>query len=839
MNQIRNNSSEAARVYLQQLRLNPADRLAMTQVIAVACQRGEDPIDAMHRMLAEPSPGHAPVPGSEARRLTLAFGDSLVVDAKLTAAKEGGVCIETAPPLARTPMSPEPWIPNPLVRAWRHIRHPRIQEVKPEDEDGFRPKKQPAWRVSGSRRRLVLLIAVSMQTIVATHYMKAVLPYQGTQWLEVAILMLFALLFLWVSAGFWTAMMGFLQLLIGRDRFSISASSIHDGPIPPAARTAIVMPICNEDVSRVFAGLKATYESLGTTDALERFDIFILSDSYKADVCVAEQRAWVDLCQSVNGFGRIFYRLRRRRVKRKSGNIDDFCRRWGANYKYMVVLDADSVMSGPCLKQLVRLMEASPEAGIIQSAPQASGMDSLYARVQQFASHIYGPLFTAGMHYWQLGESHYWGHNAIIRLEPFMLHCVLAPLPGKGSFSGSILSHDFVEAALMRRAGWGVWIAYDLPGSFEELPPNLLEELQRDQRWCHGNLMNFRLFFINGFHPVHRAVFLTGVMSYLSAPLWFLFLILSTVLLAVHTLTEPQYFVEPNQLFPIWPQWHPQEAIALFSTTFVLLFLPKVLGVLLTWTRDARLYGGRKRVTVSMMLEVLFSMLLAPVRMVFHTRFVLAAFLGLSAKWISPSRDNDQTTWGDAIKRHGSQTILGIAWAALVAWLNPIFLFWMAPILASLIFIIPLSVFSSRVTLGRKAYHARLFRIPEETQPPAELQATRRYTAINRSALHTPTFRDAVAEPTANALACAMGKARHRPVAVVEQQRAEAIQHALDVGLSKLTEPQKLRLLNDPVALARLHVLVWQDQTEINRELRQVVVYENDPLSGTSPLPAL
>jgi membrane glycosyltransferase len=634
-------------------------------------------------------------------------------------------------------------------------------------------------------------------------------------------------------------MMGFLQLLIGRDRFSISASSIHDGPIPSAARTAIVMPICNEDVSRVFAGLRATYESLGTTDALERFDIFILSDSYKADVCVAEQRAWIDLCQSVNGFGRIFYRLRRRRVKRKSGNIDDFCRRWGANYKYMVVLDADSVMSGPCLKQLVRLMEASPEAGIIQSAPQASGMDSLYARVQQFASHIYGPLFTAGMHYWQLGESHYWGHNAIIRLEPFMLHCVLAPLPGKGSFSGSILSHDFVEAALMRRAGWGVWIAYDLPGSFEELPPNLLEELQRDQRWCHGNLMNFRLFLINGFHPVHRAVFLTGVMSYLSAPLWFLFLILSTVLLAVHSLTEPQYFVEANQLFPIWPQWHPQEAIALFSTTFVLLFLPKVLGVMLTWTRDARLYGGRKRVTVSMMLEVVFSMLLAPVRMVFHTRFVLAAFLGLSAKWISPSRDNDQTTWGEAIKRHGSQTVLGLAWTALVAWLNPIFLFWMAPILASLIFIIPLSVFSSRVTLGRRAYHARLFRIPEETQPPAELQATRRYTAINRSALHTPTFRDAVAEPTANALACAMGKARHRPAALIEKQRDEAVEHALDVGVTGLTEPQKLRLLNDPIALARLHVMVWQDQTETSRELRQAVIYENDPLQGASPLPAL
>src|SRR5690606_9497666 len=249
--------------------------------------------------------------------------------------------------------------------------------------------------------------------------------------------------------------------------------------------------------------------------------------------------------------------------------------------------------------------------------------------------------------------------NAIIRLEPFIQHCALAPLPGKGSFAGAILSHDFVEAALMRRAGYGVWIAYDLPGSYEELPPNLLDELQRDQRWCQGNLMNFRLFLINGLHPVHRAVFLTGVMSYLSAPLWFLFLALSTALLAVHTLTEPQYFVEPRQLFPIWPQWHPDKAIALFSTTFVLLFLPKVLGLLRVWFQDADSYGGRIAGLRSMLLEVVFSMLLAPVRMIFHTRFVVAAFLGLKARWVSPQRDNNDTPWSEAVRRHASQTLLG------------------------------------------------------------------------------------------------------------------------------------------------------------------------------------
>ena len=241
------------------------------------------------------------------------------------------------------------------------------------------------------------------------------------------------------------------------------------------------------------------------------------------------------LCRAVDGFGRMFYRWRQHRIKRKSGNIADFCRRWGRNYRYMVVLDADSVMT----RRLPRPRWCAwrrPIPAPASSRPRRArpGATRCIARVQQFATGVYGPLFTAGLHFWQLGESHYWGHNAIIRVAPFMRHCALGRLPGRGALSGEILSHDFVEAALMRRAGWAVWIAYDLPGSYEEMPPNLIDELKRDRRWCQGNLMNFRLFLMKGLHPAHRAVFMTGVMAYLSAPLWFAFLILSTALLAVH-----------------------------------------------------------------------------------------------------------------------------------------------------------------------------------------------------------------------------------------------------------------------------------------------------------------
>jgi len=438
-------------------------------------------------------------------------------------------------------------------------------------------------------------------------------------------------------------------------------------------------------------------------------------------------------------------------------------------------------------------------------------MDTLYARMQQFATRVYGPLFTAGLHFWQLGESHYWGHNAIIRMKPFIEHCALAPLPGKGAFAGSILSHDFVEAALMRRAGWGVWIAYDLPGSYEELPPNLLDELKRDRRWCHGNLMNFRLFLVKGMHPVHRAVFLTGVMSYLSAPLWFLFLVLSTALLAVNTLMEPQYFMAPRQLYPLWPQWHPDKAVALFSTTIVLLFLPKLLSIILIWAKGAKEFGGKFKVTLSMLLEMLFSMLLAPVRMIFHTRFVLAAFLGWAATWNSPQRDDDSTPWSEAVKRHGPQTLLGFLWALLVVWLNPSFLWWLVPIVGSLMLSIPVSVISSRVGLGLKSRDESLFLIPEEYNPPQALLSTDKYTHENRWHALNDGFVRSVVDPQQNALACALATSRHAQAEPIEYLRAERVRHALKVGPAGLNNGERLALLSDPVALARLHEQVWSE----------------------------
>jgi membrane glycosyltransferase len=693
------------------------------------------------------------------------------------------------PPLKRTPMAPT----APVFRGARG------------DAATQSPDPVGHWQLAGTLRRTLLFSLVAGQTALAAYFMSGVLPYQGSGPLEIAILVLFTLLFAWVSAGFWTALAGFAVLVFG-DVHAISRSAAGGQPIDRAARTALIMPICNESVPRVFAGLRATLQSLQETGELERFDCFVLSDSADPDARVAEMRAWRALRDELDLPGQLFYRWRRYRARKKAGNVADFCRRWGAHYRYVVVLDADSVMSGQCLTTLVRLMEANPNAGIIQTAPRAAGRDTFYARMQQFAGRVYGPLFTAGLHYWQLGEAHYWGHNAILRVAPFMRHCALGELPGRGPLSGEILSHDFVEAALMRRAGWAVWIAYDLEGSYEEMPPNLLDELKRDRRWCHGNLINARLLLGRGFHSAHRAVFVTGVMAYLSAPLWFLFLVLSTALLAQHVLVPPTYFVEPRQLFPVWPQWNLQWAIGLLSATALLLFLPKLLAVALLCARGAREYGGRLRLAASALAEVVFSALLAPVRMLFHSYFVLVALTGLKAQWKSPSREDSQTGWAEALRRHGIHGALGLAWAALVYALEPSFLWWLLPVVGALIVSPAVSVLTSGADAGRRLRQAGLFLIPEEAAPPPELASV---AAAARQAQRLPGFVEAVVDAQLNTALCALARVRPKLPPALRAEREALARRACRSGPQSLSTRERSMFLSDGYALAQLHRAVW------------------------------
>ncbi|HEV8439597.1 MAG TPA: glucans biosynthesis glucosyltransferase MdoH [Methylomirabilota bacterium] len=664
------------------------------------------------------------------------------------------------------------------------------------------------WRRAARRRRIGLTLLVLAQTALATWSLARTFPHPTLSGLEIATLGIFTVLWFWISCGFWTAVAGFCVLWRNAPRFSVTAAQTDgDDGRPSRSRTAILVPICNEEVQRVFAGVEASYRSVAATGRLEFFDFYILSDTRDPETQIEEETAWAQACQAVDGFGRIFYRHRRNNIKRKSGNIADFVRRWGRNYDYMIVFDADSVMAGATLVRLVSLMDKHPEAGIIQTLPAMANRETLFARVQQFASRAYGPMLAAGLHFWQLGESYYWGHNAILRLEPFMRHCGLSRLPGNPPLGGEILSHDFVEAALMGRAGWEVWIAYDLGGSYEETPPTLLDELKRDRRWCQGNLQHVRLLFGDGIRAGHRAIMSIGVMAYASALFWAVFLVLSTVEVAVQWLSRPVYFSSWPSLFPLWPQWHPDLAMALLSTTAVLLLLPKLLGVLLIIrTRRAALFGSSTRLCASVVLEILFSTLLAPVRMWFHSKFVLLTLMGRQITWGAQRRDDSETGWSDAIRHHGASTIVALAWLVGVPSLNRSLVWWLLPVAVALLLSVPVSVYSSRVSLGRALRRWHLFLIPEESDPPEIIERLR--VALKQrqgGRLDTGGFILGTNDPRALGVHIALLRGRNRQPLPARPRNRTLLERALQRGPASLTPTERVRLFRDAESIAALH----------------------------------
>lgn len=623
----------------------------------------------------------------------------------------------TAPPLNRGSMVPRPW-----RGFWNSLGTAALLSMTGGEKtsvtrEAAQPQAQAPWMKATNRRRVFLPVATVLSTLLATVLFAHMQPDYDSAWLRYGQLGLFALLSGWVVTGFLTALMGFYVSIFG-DKHALSVKQVLGHSLAPDVRTAIIMPICNEDVTTVFAGLRATCESVASTGHAGNFDVFVLSDSADPALQRAERAAWEALRASLATSVRqdqpqveVYYRLRKRRTDRKAGNVADFCRRWGKDYRYMVVLDADSVMSGDCLLNMAKLMEANPRAGIIQTATQAIGHVTLHARTQQFASRVTGRLFTLGMQFWQMGESHYWGHNAIIRVEPFMKHCALAHIPGTGGMSGSIMSHDFVEAALMRRAGFYVWLVADLAGSYEQQPPDLLAELQRDRRWCQGNLQNARLIAEPGIHRVHRCMFGTGAMSYVSAPLWLCFLTMGTALWMLDT--------------PLVQAWNllPAELIALWMWTLSMLFLPRILGLMAVFMRREQLsFGGSAALLRSALLETGVALLQAPVRMVAHSLFVVAALTGLKLDWKSPPREANAVPWATAVERFAPQTAFVAVLGLLVAAVDPRALVWLTPVGLPLLLAIPMTVLTSQTGLGTALKAQGYLLIPEEARSPAVLR---------------------------------------------------------------------------------------------------------------------
>jgi membrane glycosyltransferase len=565
--------------------------------------------------------------------------------------------------------------------------------------------------------RRTLFMGLSI-ILTATGFVLMLDSYSGQKtWEDYVCIGVFPLLFSQIAVGFVLALFGLFDRIRGGDRFHLMRGAWREKEDSiPLAATAIVVPVYNEDVGRVTRGIANMWRSLEKTGQLEHFDFYICSDSNDADHWVEEECAWLSLCQKLNAFGKIFYRKRRHRINGKSGNVADFCRRWGKRYRYMIVMDADSIMVGSTLVRLVRAMEANPTAGIIQTQPYMVLGHSLFRRVLQFSSQVYGGLFSQGCSMAQMSSGSYWGHNAIIRIAPFIEYCGLPHLPVPDPGKRHVLSHDTVESALMRRAGYGVWIAYEEAGSYEEGPPNLSDMLTRDRRWCAGNLQHFWFLFARGIEMGSRLQIWIGLMGYLCSPLWLIFLITGSV---------GAYFRTRFLTLSAGPEdlgaATSSHAGLLLALTLSLLFIPRLLGILTTLPR-ARQFGGVFGLLWSAFLENVLSCLLAPVLMMFHTIFVLLTISGWQIKWKTQNRADTGLTFTHCLALYGWLTCLGlVCYPIAISYLGNSAL-WLLPILAGWV----LAPFLAWATGGRRLgiiFKSRgLFVTPEEIDPPPELQ---------------------------------------------------------------------------------------------------------------------
>ncbi len=659
------------------------------------------------------------------------------------------------------------------------------------------------WESYSQSRRRWLTALIILPAAALGMLLQQVLSLSQPLWLEIATLTIFILLFAWISAGFWTALMGFLLLIRGRGTLADFDPERHLARPRPDVRVAILMPIYNEEVQRTIAGLQSCYRSIQRAGKLEFFDFFVLSDSRDSQAWVAEELATASLCQELNAFGRIHYRRRPVNLHAKSGNVADFCRRWGKQFEYMVVLDADSVMTGDTLYRMLEIMEGNPQVGILQTQPISVNRETLYARIQQFSQRLYGPLFSAGLRYWQLGDGHFIGHNAMLRVAPFTAHCALPLLPGKAPMGGQLLSHDFVEAALMARAGWEVWFLPELGGSWEESPPTLIDDLKRDRRWAQGNLQHLRLLAADGLRSAHRFLFINGAMSFLAAPLWGIFLLMGA--LSGWVLWQQNGPSDSASLFhygienplPIW----------LFGITLFFLLGPKVLALLwVLWSGQKNLYGGFLALVLSMMLEIMTSIALAPVRMVFHSIFVVQILTGRGIKWGTQVRGDQETPWRVGLRSFGAVSLVGLLFLLFMqSYLGFWHFIWLLPIFIGFTLAVPLAVFTSRSSWGRWARRQRLFMIPEEVQVPWELRALAPEYVDFLPQIEGDAFVTAVVHPQLNALHAALQRDRSTLWSI----SANLCNKALTMGPQALNAAERNILLRDRQSMLTLHRAVW------------------------------
>ena len=565
----------------------------------------------------------------------------------------------------------------------------------------FRKLPMPGRQVVTSpegilERRLLLVLCTLAIGLLAATEMGRPLAENGTSLLDAGLFLLFFSLFCWIAFGFFNAVAGFFVLLMQRGMVESGAVN----PPMPRKRTAVLIPVYNEDVGPLFARIRKMTAMVAETGAADMFDFFVLSDS-SPQAEIAEYSAY--LCAKRDSTPQLFYRRRPINTARKPGNIAEWVTRFGGAYEYMIVLDADSLMTGRAMIRLASMMDRSPGTGLIQTIPSVINGRTLFARWQQFAAAAYGPIASAGQIWWSGAEATFWGHNAILRVRAFADSCGLPELTGPEPFGGHVMSHDMVEAALMRRRGWAGHMISLGEGSHEEFPPTLSDFAVRDRRWCQGNLQHLRLLNGAGFHWVSRLQLLMGASAYLTAPLWAM--LTMTTLLYMLGLTDPPGFSG-------WP----------LLLTAILLFLPKILSLallIIDRERCERL-GGARRVIASMMFELPLSMLVAPLNMISQTLSIIDILRGKASGWSPQRRDADGIPFRDAIRDYRWHMVVGFAmFFALISGVNGTM--WLIPIMAGLIVAPVIATLTSCGDIGDRLSRMGIFPSLdiEESKPSA------------------------------------------------------------------------------------------------------------------------
>ena len=635
-------------------------------------------------------------------------------------------------------------------------------------------------------RRLFVFGTAILLTAYGIYRINQVFNSLGVSTLGIVVLILFAILGMWIALSFASSLGGFVSLL---RRGGLGLGIHRTGPLPALqARTAVLMPTYNEDPTRVMVGLRAIHDSILATGQIDAFDFFLLSDTTDPDVWIQEERAYLAFRKEVGGAGRIFYRRRAKNVDRKAGNLGEWVRQFGAAYEQMLTLDADSVMDGGLIVRIVSAMEKHDGIGLIQTLPVIVGGKTLFARMQQFAGRVYGPLIAHGIAWWHGSEGNYWGHNAVIRTRAFAEQAGLPHLSGKPPFGGHILSHDFVEAALMRRGGWAIHMVPGLFGSYEESPPSLTDVAIRDRRWCQGNLQHAKLLSTHGMHWVSRSHMLIGIGSYVMSPLWLLFLLCGILISLQSHFYHPEYFGTTRTLYPHWPRVDPVQAKSVFIGTMAILLAPKGLAFIAMLVDRGALKGsgGAIRLAISIVLETIIGGLIAPIAMLIQTSGVISILLGRDSGWNAQNRDDGRVSLKEVAHGYWIYTVFGVL-LAVAAWSVSHALFlWMSPVLLGLLLAIPLAALTASRDVGMTLRRMGLLLIEEETNPPAILKLAAENERRRDMALHQPV------QPPGEAFSALRQNTdlleAHRSALPAARKPGSAVDANLLVGLVKLQE---------------------------------------------------